>query len=113
MSQPPRRDKVDTATLLARVDIVDLIDKYVPLKKAGGEFEACCPFHTEDSPSFKVSPSKQFYHCFGCGANGDAIKFLQEHQGMSFLDAVAALGGDLPESQGAPIPAPARQAEKR
>ncbi len=110
---PVNKPRIDTAALLARVDIVDLIDKYVPLKKAGGEFEACCPFHTEKSPSFKVSPSKQIYHCFGCGANGDAIKFLQEHQGMSFLDAVAALGGELPESQGAPVPAPARQPEKR
>ena len=105
--------RVDTAALLARVDIVQVINRYVPLKKAGAEFEACCPFHTEDSPSFKVSPSKQIYHCFGCGANGDAIKFLREHQGMTFLDAVAALDGDLPEAGTGPVPAPARQIEKR
>lgn len=107
-------ERVDTAALLARVDIVHVIDRYVPLKKSGAEFEACCPFHTEDSPSFKVSPTKQIYYCFGCGANGDAIKFLTEHQGMSFLDAVQALGGELP----APVPgqavepAPARKVER-
>lgn len=80
--------RVDVDALLAGVDIVDVIGKHVALKKAGAEFEACCPFHTEDSPSFKVSPSKQFYHCFGCGANGDAIKFLQEHLGLTFKQAV-------------------------
>jgi len=93
-------DRVDTEALLARVDIVQVIDHYVTLQKRGAEYEACCPFHTEATPSFKVSPSKQIYHCFGCGANGDAIRFLREHQGMSFLDAVAALGGELP----APVP---------
>ena len=102
-------ERIDTASLLARVDIVQVIDRYVPLKKSGAEFEACCPFHTEDSPSFKVSPVKQIFHCFGCGANGDAISFLQQHQGMSFMDAVAALGGVLPDSGTAPIPAPARK----
>lgn len=99
---------MDVKALLSQVDIVALIDRHVPLKKAGADFEACCPFHTENSPSFKVSPSKQFYHCFGCGANGDAIKFLQEFSGLSFLDAVAELGGDVPrkESGAAPDPAP-------
>lgn len=91
------KDRVDTAALLDRVDIVQVIERYVPLKKSGAEYEACCPFHTEDTPSFKVSPAKQIYHCFGCGANGDAIGFLRAHQGMSFKDAVEALGGAWPE----------------
>jgi predicted P-loop ATPase len=105
-------DRVDTASLLSRVDIVTVIDRYVPLKKAGSEFEACCPFHTEDSPSFKVSPTKQIYHCFGCGANGDAISFLREHQGMSFQDAVEALGGSLPAPGVGPTAAPAPERKK-
>lgn len=88
-------DRVDTAELLSRVDIVDVIDGYVPLAKSGAEYEACCPFHTESTPSFKVSPAKQFYNCFGCGANGDAIKFLQEYSGLSFLDACRELGADV------------------
>lgn len=107
-------DRVDTDALLARVDIVQVIDRYVPLKKSGAEWEACCPFHTEKSPSFKVSPTKQIYHCFGCGANGDAIRFLQDHQGMSFREAVQALGGDLPPpSADQMAPAPAREREKK
>jgi DNA primase len=77
--------------LLARVDIVDLIERYVPLKKGGANYLACCPFHNEKSPSFTVSPTKQFYHCFGCGAHGTAIGFLMEHAGMSFPDAVREL----------------------
>lgn len=88
-------DRIDTAALLSRVDIVDVIDGYVPLAKSGAEYEACCPFHTESTPSFKVSPAKQFYNCFGCGANGDAIKFLQEYSGLSFLDACRELGADV------------------
>ena len=66
-------------TLLSRVDIVEVIDRYVPLKKAGANYVACCPFHSEKTPSFTVSPTKQFYHCFGCGAHGTAIGFLMEH----------------------------------
>ena len=102
-------DKVDTTALLAKVDIVEVIDRYVPLTKSGGEYEACCPFHGEDTPSFKVSPSKQFYHCFGCGAHGDAIGFLMQHQGLSFRNAVEALGGDLPETGAGPARAPAHR----
>jgi DNA primase len=90
--------------LLARVDIVDLIDKYVPLKKAGANYIACCPFHSEKTPSFTVSPGKQFYHCFGCGAHGTAIGFLMEYQGMGFVDAVkelaASMGMQTPETRG-------------
>src|SRR5256712_1263044 len=81
-------------TLLSRVDIVDVIDRYVPLKKAGANYSACCPFHSEKTPSFTVSPSKQFYHCFGCGAHGTAIGFLMEFDGKSFPDAVEELARD-------------------
>jgi len=81
--------------LLARVDIVDLIDGYVPLKKAGANYAACCPFHNEKSPSFTVSPTKQFYHCFGCGAHGTAIGFLMEYQGLGFVDTVKELAGRI------------------
>jgi DNA primase len=77
--------------LINRVDIVDVIDKSVPLKKAGANYSACCPFHNEKSPSFTVSPTKQFYHCFGCGAHGTAIGFLMEYQGLSFVEAVHEL----------------------
>ena len=94
------RDFIDT--LLARVDVVDVIDRRVPLKKAGQNYQACCPFHSEKTPSFTVSPTKQFYHCFGCGAHGTALSFLMEYEHMSFPDAVAALAQDsglqVPES---------------
>ncbi len=86
--------------LLARVDIVDLIDGYVPLKKAGANYAACCPFHSEKSPSFTVSPSKQFYHCFGCGAHGTAIGFLMEYQGLGFVETIKELAGKI----GMPVP---------
>ncbi len=92
------RDFIDT--LLARVDIVDVIDRRVPLKKAGQNYQACCPFHSEKTPSFTVSPTKQFYHCFGCGAHGTALGFLMEYEHMSFPDAVAALAQDV----GLPVP---------
>jgi len=77
--------------LLARADIVELIDSRVPLKKAGKNYQACCPFHTEKSPSFTVSQDKQFYHCFGCGAHGNAISFLMEFDRLEFPDAVEEL----------------------
>jgi len=86
--------------LLDRVDIVDLIDGYVRLKKAGANYSACCPFHNEKTPSFTVSPTKQFYHCFGCGAHGTAISFLMEYQGLGFVDAVKELAGKM----GMPVP---------
>lgn len=89
--------------LLNRVDIVDTIDRHVPLKKAGANFVACCPFHSEKTPSFTVSQTKQFYHCFGCGAHGNAISFLIEYNGLSFIEAVQDLaayaGMQLPEQQ--------------
>jgi DNA primase len=83
------RDFIDA--LLARADIVEVIDRRVPLKRAGANFMACCPFHQEKSPSFSVSPTKQFYHCFGCGAHGTAISFLMSHLGLGFVDAVKLL----------------------
>jgi DNA primase len=94
-------------TLLARVDIVDVVDRNVPLKKAGANFTACCPFHREKTPSFTVSPSKQFYHCFGCGAHGTAIGFLMEFSGKSFPDAVEELARDA----GLEVPRDASPAE--
>ena len=77
--------------LLNRLDIVDVVERYVPLKKAGANFVACCPFHNEKSPSFTVSQSKQFYHCFGCGAHGTAIGFVMEHAGFGYVDAIEEL----------------------
>jgi DNA primase len=83
------------ADLLSRVDIVDVIGRHVQLKKGGANLMGLCPFHGEKSPSFSVSPSKQFYYCFGCGASGDAVRFLTEHTGASFRDAVGELAGQV------------------
>lgn len=90
--------------LLLRLDIVEVVGRYVPLKKAGANYTACCPFHQEKTPSFTVSPSKQFYHCFGCGAHGTAIGFVMEYEGIGFVEAVKLLAGRLglavPEARG-------------
>jgi len=86
--------------LLHRVDVVDVIERYVPLKKGGSNYLACCPFHSEKSPSFTVSPTKQFYHCFGCGVHGNAISFLMEYQGLGYVEAIR----DLAESVGMKMP---------
>ncbi len=86
--------------LIARVDIVELVGRTVTLKKAGINYKGLCPFHGEKSPSFIVSPSRQTYHCFGCGVHGDAIRFLCEHHGMGFVDAVT----DLAQQVGMPVP---------
>ena len=90
--------------LLARVDIAELIGSRVPLKRKGKEYTACCPFHDERTPSFYVSPTKQFYHCFGCGAHGTAIKFLMEYDRLEFVDAVEELakrlGLEVPRESG-------------
>ena len=86
--------------LLARVDIVDVIERRVPMKKAGREWTACCPFHNERTPSFYVSPAKQFFHCFGCGAHGSAIKFLMDYERLEFPDAVE----ELAQSVGLKVP---------
>lgn len=101
--------------LLNRVDIVEVIDKAVPLKKAGANYSACCPFHNEKSPSFTVSPTKQFYHCFGCGAHGSALSFLMEYNGLSFVEAIHDLakqvGMIVPQEQRDPNqPAPTSKA---
>ena len=81
--------------LLNRIDVVDVIDKKVTLKKAGANYLACCPFHQEKTPSFTVSPSKQFYHCFGCGEHGSAISFLIEYEGLTFVDAITELANSI------------------
>ena len=81
--------------LLNRVDIVEVIDSRVPLKKKGREFWACCPFHGEKTPSFSVSPAKQFYHCFGCQKSGNAVGFLMDYDHMEFVEAIEALAGML------------------
>ncbi len=86
--------------LLARVDVVDVVGRYVQLKKSGANFMGLCPFHGEKSPSFSVSPSKQFFHCFGCGKNGNAIGFLMDHAGMGFVEAVQ----DLAQQAGLQVP---------
>ena len=101
--------------LLNRVDIVDVVGRYVQLKKGGANFMGLCPFHNEKSPSFTVSPTKQFYHCFGCGAHGTAIGFLIEYSGLGFIDAVK----DLAQNVGMTVPdnddkiAPAQRAENQ
>jgi DNA primase len=90
--------------LLGRVDLVDIVNARVPLRRAGREFMACCPFHAEKTPSFSVSPQKQFYYCFGCGVHGNAIDFLMAYERLEFLDAVEELarlaGMDLPKTGG-------------
>jgi len=92
--------------LLARVDVADVVGRYVQLKKGGINLLGLCPFHNEKSPSFTVSPTKQFYHCFGCGAHGSAITFLIEHTGASFPEAVrtlaSAVGMSVPEENRSP-----------
>src|SRR5689334_945991 len=77
--------------LLSRVDIVDVVECHIPLKRSGANYSARCPFHNEKSPSFTVSQTKQFYRCFGCGEAGTAISVLMEHEGMGFVDAVKDL----------------------
>jgi DNA primase len=81
--------------LLARVDIVEVVGKYVKLRKGGANWMGLCPFHGEKSPSFTVSPTKQFYHCFGCGAHGSAIGFLMEHAGLGYVDAIHELAREM------------------
>ena len=100
--------------LIARADIVEIIGARVQLKKAGREFKACCPFHNEKTPSFWVSPDKQFYHCFGCGKHGTVLGFLMDHDHMAFPEAVeelaTRLGLEVPH-EGAADNAPKRADE--
>jgi len=102
--------------LLSRADVVDIVGRYVQLKKGGANYLGLCPFHGEKSPSFTVSPSKQFYHCFGCGKNGNAIGFLMDYAGMNFVEAVKDLAGQygmqVPEEDSSPADR-ARAAEQR
>jgi DNA primase len=95
--------------LVARADVVDVIGRHVQLKKGGANFMGLCPFHGEKSPSFSVSPTKQFYHCFGCGKSGDVVRFMMEFQGMSFIEAVK----DLAQSMGMPVPEDERSPQER
>ena len=94
------RDFIDD--LLSRIDIVEVIGNSVQLKKHGSGYKGLCPFHAENTPSFNVSSAKQFYHCFGCGASGDAIKFLREHDGLTFMEAIEKLAAianvEIPKS---------------
>ncbi|HKW83663.1 MAG TPA: CHC2 zinc finger domain-containing protein, partial [Burkholderiaceae bacterium] len=103
--------------LLSRVDVVELVGRHVQLKRGGANWSGLCPFHAEKSPSFTVSPSKQFYHCFGCGAHGDAIRFLVEHSGMSFIDAVKELaqqvGMSVPDDERTPQQREQAEAQKQ
>ncbi|QJR80312.1 DNA primase [Alteromonas pelagimontana] len=95
------RDFIDD--ILARTDVVDIVDSRVKLKKAGKNYQACCPFHSEKTPSFTVSQDKQFYHCFGCGAHGNAISFVMEYDRLEFVDAIEELarlhGMEVPREQ--------------
>ena len=99
--------------LLNRVDIVEVIDSRVPLKKKGREYWACCPFHGEKSPSFSVSSGKQFYHCFGCQKSGNAVGFLMDYDHMEFVEAIETLAGSLgleiPYEQGSRPSGPDKQ----
>ncbi len=95
--------------LIARADVVDVVGRHVQLKKGGANFMGLCPFHGEKSPSFSVSPTKQFYHCFGCGKNGNALSFMMDFQGMSFIEAVK----DLAQSMGMPVPEDERSPQER
>ena len=97
------------AELLSRVDIAEVVGRHVQLKKGGANLMGLCPFHSEKSPSFSVSPSKQFYYCFGCGASGDAIRFLTEHTGASFRDAVT----ELAQQVGLNVPDDSRSDDER
>lgn len=94
------------ADLLNRIDIVDVVGQHVKLKKAGANYQGLCPFHSEKSPSFSVSPTKQFYHCFGCGAHGSAIGFLMEYSGLGYVDTIE----DLARSAGLDVPREERTA---
>src|SRR5512132_3005238 len=103
--------------LLNRVDIVDVVSRYVQLRKGGANYLGLCPFHSEKSPSFTVSPAKQFYHCFGCGAHGNAIGFLMSYGGLGYVDSVkdlaSSVGMQLPEMQPRSSDEARREAERR
>ena len=95
--------------LLSRIDIVEVINKVVPLKRTGKNYMACCPFHREKTPSFSVSPQKQFFKCFGCGASGSVIGFVMKYEGLGYVEAVRKLA----ESVGMTVPEDPRGQERR
>ncbi|MBU6395837.1 MAG: DNA primase [Sphingomonadales bacterium] len=99
--------------LRARTSLSALIGRSVRVQKAGREFKACCPFHNEKTPSFTINDEKGFYHCFGCGAHGDAIRWMTDHQGLPFLDAVKELAASAGMEVPAPDPRAARRAEEQ
>lgn len=88
-------DKHELDKLKRQSNIADVIGQYVPLKRSGTNLFACCPFHSEKTPSFTVAEDKKFYHCFGCGAHGDVLDWYINYHGMEFKDAVKALGGEI------------------
>src|SRR5687767_2743298 len=95
--------------LRARTSLSTLIGRQVKLQRAGREWKACCPFHKEKTPSFTINDEKGFYHCFGCGAHGDAIRFLTEARGLPFMDAVK----ELADAAGMEVPAPDPRSQQR
>ena len=102
--------------LLNRVDIVEVIDRHVTLKKSGKNYQACCPFHQEKTPSFSVNPERQFFHCFGCRESGNAVGFLMKFQNLGFPEAVESLardaGMEVPRQE-SPAASPARRRATR
>ena len=99
--------------LRARVTLSSVVMRTTKLTKAGREWKACCPFHNEKTPSFTVSDEKGFYHCFGCGAHGDVIRWMTDQRGLSFMDAVKELAGEAGLEVPAPDPRAAQAAEER
>src|SRR5438105_9328293 len=101
--------------LLARADVVEIVGRYVQLKKGGANYLGLCPFHSEKTPSFSVSPAKQFYHCFGCGAHGNAIGFLMSYSALGYVDAMkelaASVGMQVPDAR-PPSPQEAARRER-
>lgn len=102
----------DVELIKSKLDVVDFVGKYIPLKKAGANYKGICPFHQEKTPSFMVSPEKQIWHCFGCGRGGDAIKFLMEKEGVEFLEALKILA-DQTGVQLSKIPSQGMESRKR
>src|SRR5919106_4994436 len=99
--------------LRARTSLSALIGRSVKLQRAGREWKACCPFHNEKTPSFTVNDEKGFYHCFGCGAHGDAIRWMTDQRGLAFMDAVKELASEAGLEVPAPDPRAAQQAQER
>src|SRR3546814_17727595 len=97
--------------LRSRITLSTLIGRTVKITRAGREYKACCPFHNEKTPSFTINDEKGFYHCFGCGAHGDAIRWMTDQRGLSFMDAVKELAGEAGMDVPAPDPRAAKKAE--